>query len=350
MSESINHQIRVNMAAKSTTELLEIWIANDRTIFSNTAFEEILGELRRRGVSIPDQMTSVSQKKDPVFEKRRVAAFRARFLCYLFTLPALASIYASVHQWELGVLEKVLVFFFSFAAVQLYLLSKRLLLPSAAHVLANDNRRPILLLRSFADDKFVIQRSFSCLRFIFPDSFFGLILPTYLSPFTLEEMLEEYFSLHGPVIAIGRPGEKAPPFGAAREYVENDSWKARVDELLLSAQFVVLVLGDTEGVAWEFEKLHEHDIADRMIVVFPPDSKLDKRWHGFREKVKNSVSLNVPPSVNLEEILFVRFTKKWDVVPVTSKKRRDTDYEKALRWHLSKKLQAGDKMRTVGET
>ena len=77
----------------------------------------------------------------------------------------------------------------------------------AGEMRRHDTRPPVILLRSFGDDVIGVDRS-----------------PTVNTPLsswdskalTLEEVIERALWIAGPVIAIGKPGEKLPPAGAAR--------------------------------------------------------------------------------------------------------------------------------------
>ena len=58
----------------------------------------------------------------------------------------------------------------------------------------------------------------------------------------------------GPVVAIGKPGEPLPELGAARLYVADDQWQAKVIELMGKAALVVIRLGASPGLLWEIEQ------------------------------------------------------------------------------------------------
>lgn len=109
----------------------------------------------------------------------------------------------------------------------------------AAEALAADPRPPILLLRAFGDDDLFdpgVQRS-----------------PFDFAPVRYEARIARALAPFGPIVAIGRPGEPLPAAGAARLYVHNDDWQAAVLHFLDRARLVFLMVGATEGVAWEIE-------------------------------------------------------------------------------------------------
>jgi len=99
-----------------------------------------------------------------------------------------------------------------------YTRARRHVRASVSKVRARDTRAPVLLLRSFGDDMTAIDvRDFK--------------IPLFRQFPTFEETLTDHLWEFGPVVAIGRPGEPVPLLGAAREYVANEAWQARVAEL-----------------------------------------------------------------------------------------------------------------------
>jgi len=104
--------------------------------------------------------------------------------------------------------------------------------PDAQQVLADDERAPIVYLRSFHDEKKVLKKY----RKSFP---------------TEEEQLATVIRRLGPFVAIGDPTEALPTVGAARMYIRNGDWQGKVRSLIEHAAFVVIRLGDSPGVLWE---------------------------------------------------------------------------------------------------
>ena len=110
-----------------------------------------------------------------------------------------------------------------------------------------DDRPPILFLRAFRqDNKPLDTRHDGLLNRMF--SFSNKFL-------TLDALLLDVASPYGPVIAIGQPGESLPPLGAARQYVTGDGWREVVDQLMTRARFIIVCVDDTDGIAWEIERL-----------------------------------------------------------------------------------------------
>ena len=118
---------------------------------------------------------------------------------------------------------------------------------SAEQLLAIDPRPPIVYLRSFEiDDRILIATA----------GFWGkamswLVYTTAVSP---EQELAMVLDRVGPVIAIGKPGEPVPELGAARLYVGDADWKAKVEEMLDRSRLVIIRAGTTPNLWWEIEQ------------------------------------------------------------------------------------------------
>jgi hypothetical protein len=107
---------------------------------------------------------------------------------------------------------------------------------------------------------------------------FGGTLTITLS---LEEQIVTQLWEVGPVIAIGQPGLTLDPIGAAREHIVGPAWQPRVQALVGESHLIVVVLGHTEGLFWEYEQLSQY--LDGVLAVIPPGERpvLVERWQRF---------------------------------------------------------------------
>jgi len=205
----------------------------------------------------------------------------------------------------------------------LFLRGKRLSALRAPAVLRRDSRAPVLLLRAFSDDNMTyLETERTVLGRLFGlRTAFGWLLG--LGGFTtFEEFISRVLVDCGPVIAIGRPGETVPPLGAARLWVRNQDWRARVEELLEECQLVVMILGRTsgdDGLAWEIERLFAINQPEKFVLVIPPlrPRELTKRWETYRV-----LSGGKLPEHRGDEIVLT-FTSEWACVCGTAKNRKD---------------------------
>jgi TM2 domain len=118
---------------------------------------------------------------------------------------------------------------------------------SAEQLLAIDPRPPVLYLRSFEEDSKIVLR---------PDGFWNkaTILFDYMATFSPEQELAEILNQIGPMIAIGKPGEPLPELGAARLYVGDADWKAKVTDMMARSRLVIIRTGSTPNLQWEIEQ------------------------------------------------------------------------------------------------
>jgi hypothetical protein len=118
---------------------------------------------------------------------------------------------------------------------------------SAEQLLAIDPRPPVLYLRSFEADSKIVLR---------PDGFWNkaTMLFDYMVTFSPEQELAEILNRIGPMIAIGKPGEPLPELGAARLYVADADWKAKVTDMMGRSRLVIIRTGSTPNLEWEIEQ------------------------------------------------------------------------------------------------
>lgn len=154
----------------------------------------------------------------------------------------------------------------------LYQRGKRCAALSAEEVLGRDSRPPVIYLRSFKDDRSdtvkTSKDNFPLWRILHPVKLWASALNMFDTR-TEEEILSEALQQVGPVVGIGRPGEKLPQLGAARVYVSDDNWKQTVHGFLDHAGLAVLRLGKTPGFFWEVEQSATRMDPTRLILLVP---------------------------------------------------------------------------------
>jgi hypothetical protein len=231
-------------------------------------------------------------------------AAQGRFrLLAIVILVALFILSIVLQEQGLGGLALVLLLIVGvpvgLCAIWLFQRAKRLDAPSAIKVLSEDQRPPVLYLRSFDDDPKVARR-------------FGI------AGFKLsneEEDLAEIVGTLGPFVAIGRPGEALPYSGAARLYIGEGDWHQRVRQLLSSARLVMLRAGDTPGLWWEVEESAKTVRPERLLFLVP----LKRReYDDFRRKAQNYLPCQLPqyagrriPATTIRAVLLF----DWDWTP-----------------------------------
>lgn len=126
----------------------------------------------------------------------------------------------------------------------------------AAQRLQEDSRSPVLFLRSFEDDDLV-------------DPTPRMVPMGDLFPRRYEESLCGPLERVGPMISIGRPGNRLSMLGGARLFVPDHAWRQAVQHLRKHAAAVVLMVGRTEGLWWELTSSISGVPKERLLFFFP---------------------------------------------------------------------------------
>src|SRR6185503_18223270 len=194
----------------------------------------------------------------------------ALFIYVAGAIPALLiGIMAGGHLLVAGVAYLPVAYF----AGRLWDRGRRQLALRVQEIRKLDTRAPVLLLRSFSEDNLALERRYRMLW----------ILEGSKQTFTLESYVVNRVWYLGPVIAVGDPRDDLSPLGAARDYVPEDQWRARISEYLDESVYVVCILGSTPGLRWEYEEIKARGKQDNVLVVFPPKpiEELQRRWVVF---------------------------------------------------------------------
>lgn len=132
---------------------------------------------------------------------------------------------------------------------------------SLERLISRDRRQLILFLRSFRDDQVRLQKPRkNAVRWMISC---GEPRPT------LDHVLLEEGTPHGPVVAVGAPGS-TPPFGAARKFISDEEWRDTVADFCRHAHAVVITLDETEGLRWELRHLLGQNYHRKALFLLPP--------------------------------------------------------------------------------
>lgn len=195
-------------------------------------------------------------------------------VCFGIAVAAFVYFMESLRSWS-GVPVLVIALLLGIAGMRSLGRAKRFEASTGYKVLEEDQRPPVVYLRSFKDDARAAHRI----------SMAGLRVNTE------EGELADLVKHIGPLVAIGRPGEELPFFGAARVYVGQDDWQKRVRELLSNAPMVILRAGSTAGLWWEVEQCAKY-VMPRRLVVLVPLKRLD--YEEFRRKAQDFFPCRLP--------------------------------------------------------
>ncbi len=199
--------------------------------------------------------------RESLFRSRILSRFlkSAPIVVLFFSLPGTVCILLPFH--EAIVDEDLSIIFISgiLAAcgllwIQIKSAIKRSGSQSPFSVLRSDPRPPVVHLRNFGTDK----KSFG-------------ILGKMPNEMDLDQV---FWNTVGPVIAIGRPGERVPSLGVPRMYVESDDWdgwKIVVTRLMQEACLVVFSAdldgaNPPDGLRWEIETALD-SVPDKIVLA-----------------------------------------------------------------------------------
>jgi hypothetical protein len=205
-------------------------------------------------------------------------AYLLKGIRYLIFDPTLAHLRWSdllgASPRAVGVIFTIGGFVVTVIGSSLYRTARSVSRAGARQVLAADRRAPALYLRSFADDSLSLPTISSARR-----PLFELFSLRGADPF--EEAVAWELSTYAPVVAVGRPGAALWSLGAAREHLDQASWRDDVAHRMDDAQLLVLAPGETEGLAWELGAIVRGRHLGKTIFVFPP-SRPDDLWRRWQ--------------------------------------------------------------------
>lgn len=188
----------------------------------------------------------------------------------------------------------------------------------ARELLAADPRPPILLLRSFADDNRQISVALD----------FEWMAQ---GGRTFEEVLASQLDRYGPVVAIGKPGEIVPSAGAAREYLADDAWQARVEELVAASAAIVVIAGKTPFLRWELARIESLGALSKMLLVIPAEGK-NEAADRLVTLVENLLGTRVSELINNHlhtDAMVAQFGRE-SLLEIASQNRQPQDYAVAV--------------------
>lgn len=180
----------------------------------------------------------------------------------------------------------------------------------------------VLYLRSFEDDSAMAKPEIKFRDIMTPLNAHAL----FNSGLTAEEQIVQALAPAGPVVAVGRPGERLPHVGALRMYPAEDSWQRVVLDLMEHARLVVLGVGQGRSLMWEFfqavQRIHPH----RLIILAPQgrgqyedfresagayvDSMI-RNGHGMVRVGTEYTSINLPDFPSAEKWAYLDAVHSW---------------------------------------
>jgi hypothetical protein len=210
------------------------------------------------------------------------------------------------------------------------------------------NKKPILYLRSFADDRETTLNKRSWLS-----TFMGVSPPyyfleqyelgerTWINRFakrlirffyrfhplflfrlmfgnpkeTSEQQLGSFLKRYGFFVAIGKPGEKIVTTGASRMYVTNEEWQQTVLDTMKESAFVVLQPSRTKGIWWEVEQVFKKEAPEKILLSMVNYHGFQDDYETFRLRMESLFPVRPawPRSIGNEPLVsFIGFNGNWE--------------------------------------
>jgi hypothetical protein len=164
---------------------------------------------------------------------------------------------------------------------------------SITQLLQADGRAPILFLRAFKDDQVQLQNV--KLRLL------GRLGRWLDAIANLDGLLLQEGTPYGPVVAIGNPNDRLPPYGAARGYFEDKTWRAAVADLAANALAIVICLDRTEGIRWEVEHIARLGYLAKTLFLIHPKDSAEPENRALADEITKKLTHDAgSPTVNLE--------------------------------------------------
>lgn len=207
-------------------------------------------------------------------------------------------------------------------ATGLYRSGRRRAMLPGSKLIERDPRPTVLYLRSFGDDRIKMHARAANGRMI-TESLFRI---------TFEEMATDHLWRYGPVRCIGRPGERARPLGAARDYAEGETWREQILQWMGQASLCVAVLGRSGGLRWELLQLAELGLLSKLIILAPPMKRKERasRWQCLEGIFGGDGRWPVPSASELARTRALVISPELGPVFITADRQDDWAYEAAI--------------------
>lgn len=192
--------------------------------------------------------------------------------------------------------------------VTLIIRGRKLGEPTATERLAVDDRPPVIYLRAFSSDVGSFRSTFSTASELLPGNF-GFVLPD-----DMQRGFARVMNRIGPFVALGRPGEDLPGFGASREYVANDRWQSTIRDWMRRAALIVVWARPPEGRGgfdWELQELVRLGRPTRILLVC---SAVRPEYRRFKQSMDRIFPRPLPEVA--PESRLIAFRADWEALPL----------------------------------
>lgn len=228
-----------------------------------------------------------------------------------------------------GVLSLILLIFI---APLLEACARALFKASMEEMVKSDRREPILFLRAFKDDQVKLMRS--------ARPWLLSLMKIGYAKRNLDQLILMLASRYGPVVALGNPSEKFPPYGAARAYFDNRTWQQAVERLCAESDIIIVCVDDSPGIWWELDFVFDQGMHLKTLFILHPRLRdLKKNEEMIKVLVGRYSEINdaFPDQLcelSREAVLGFFWDRGGEAHWITSKSFGDGAYEALLKWFI----------------
>lgn len=210
---------------------------------------------------------------------------------------------------------------------------------SLAGARADQVAEPIVYLRAFKEDGPLLERE-------------GM-----LNPLSKEEQIVAALkAAKRRVVALGRPGERLPPIGADRFYVENSEWQQVISDWVSKSHAIIMMAADTEATSWELGEVFRAKAMQRFMILLL-DTKEGSLTQVVRLTLDRLRSLGIELNEELiekkdfeekklrplfrsanafsEQLIAIRFAIDGSPIFIVADKMDTASIGEAIKWHFS---------------
>jgi hypothetical protein len=162
-------------------------------------------------------------------------------------------------------------------------------------MLLTDTREPILYLRAFYEE------------------FEPKVI--YYDKARTDEALAKVLKNIGPLVAVGKPGDKIHPLGAIRVYFNENDWQENIKNLMSISKLVVIQAGHSPSLEWEIATAIKCLKPQQLLFTFLSWQQLEKASRQSEFK-KFAIQLKLISNFDLPQLIdaayFLYFDREWN--------------------------------------
>jgi hypothetical protein len=108
----------------------------------------------------------------------------------------------------------------------------------------------------------------------------------------------------GPFIAVGKPGDRLAPLGAARLYLRDEEWHEKVAKLMSAAAAVIIQPEASPGAKWELSIVARAVDPRRVLMLVPNPSTRPGSYKRIQTLAKHILGVTLPDFTSADAFIF----------------------------------------------